>query len=491
MTTLRGNPPPLLTDVVASVRQAAESATKRPVTGGFSYSVAGTAERLLAPLLGLYLGYAVVRLPEVFTQLAVPHLPMILMLAFLAALVLAIPSEAWRGMWHRSPSLRLVALLAGIAVITAPFGIWPASSYAALRTRYFLCATIFLCCMVFLRDRRNLRIAISIYVLCVAAVSLDVIRTYDPNAPVFDDNGQQIDPEIVAANPDMHRLKAVGVSLDPNDFGAVLCTTFPLALWLSVGSLRRRVFWSGIAILLVAAVVPTQSRGSELGLVAAMAVVLSVGARGWRRWLSIAMIAGCVGLFLMMASGLGAAGRFTDFSQNDYNVAGNSGRWYFWKQGIVWMIKRPWGYGIENYPTFFGIMNDGTERSAHSTWVQYGMELGVAGLAAFVALCAASVNGLRRARTAAAAWRGQYPAADDEGVLAGYMLALLAGVLVSASFLSNAYYPLLYMSLGIVAAVLLGNPLPATGTQSTAAKADGAPIHRRRLRSFPSPATPG
>ena len=491
MTTLRGNPPPLLNDVVAAVREAAEAAPKRPVASRFSLTSAGGAERVLAPLLGLYLGYAVVRLPEVFTEVAVPHLPMILMLAFLAALVLAIPADAWRLVWHRSKAMRLVAQLAGIAVITAPIGIWPAASYDALRTRYFLCAAVFLCCLFFLRDRRNFRIAVSIYVLCVAAVSFDVIHTYDPNAPVFDKDGNQIDPAVVAASPDLHRLKAVGVSLDPNDFGAVLCTTFPLALWLSVGSVRRRVFWSGVAVLLVAAVVPTQSRGSELGFVAAMAVILSVGARGWRRWVSIALVAGCVGLFLMMATGLGAAGRFSDFSENDYNISGSSGRWYFWRQGIVWMLKRPWGYGMENYPTFFGIMNDGTERAAHSTWVQYGMELGVAGIVTFVLLCVVSVKGLRQLRKAAVAWHDRHPAAKEEEVLAGHMLALTAGVLVSASFLSNAYYPLLYMSLGLVAAVLLGNRLPATELQTSAPSPSEPGPPRRRLRTFPRPAASG
>jgi hypothetical protein len=47
---------------------------------------------------------------------------------------------------------------------------------------------------------------------------------------------------------------------------------------------------------------------------------------------------------------------------------------------------------------------------------------------------------------------------DGEAVLNGHMLAMLAGVLVTGSFLSNAYYPLTYMALGIAAAALLGSP---------------------------------
>ena len=38
------------------------------------------------------------------------------------------------------------------------------------------------------------------------------------------------------------------------------------------------------------------------------------------------------------------------------------------------------------------------------------------------------------------------------------MMAMMAGTLVTGSFLSNAYYPLMYMMLGIAAASLLGSP---------------------------------
>ena len=186
----------------------------------------------------------------------------------------------------------------------------------------------------------------------------------------------------------------------------------------------------------------------------------------------------------MMAAGIGAAGRFSDFGSNDYNVAGNEGRMFFWRQGFVWMLKRPWGYGITNFSTYFGILN-GQERAAHSSWVQYGVELGIAGLVLFVMLCVVLVKGLRRLRKQAAALRERYPAAKDEEILAGHVLAMLAGVLVTGSFLSNAYYPLMYMALGMAGATLLGSPLtehlPAPHSAPAAA---GHPRARRRLRTF-------
>ena len=372
----------------------------------------------------------------------------------------------------------------GIAIVTAPFGVWPSESLQFLQERFSVSVLVFVTCLVLLRDRRNFRTAVSIYVLCTAAVCVNVVHTYDPNAVVYNDDGNPIDPELVAERPELRRLKSVGISLDPNDFGAILATTFPLALWLSVGNLRRRVFWTGIAGLMVAAVVPTQSRGSELGFIAVAVVIVTLGATGWRRWMSTALVIGCVGLFLMMASGIGAGARFADFGGDDYNIAGNEGRMFFWRQGFVWMLKRPWGYGISNFPTYFGMLN-GPERAAHSSWVQYGMELGVAGLVLFTTLCAGLVKGLRRLRKHAAALSDRDPIAKDEQILAGHMLAMLAGVLVTGTFLSTGYHPLMYMALGLAGATLLGSPLADRIREpDTPPVPQGHPRAQRRLRTF-------
>src|SRR5690606_22505481 len=98
----------------------------------------------------------------------------------------------------------------------------------------------------------------------------------------------------------------------------------------------------------------------------------------------------------MLVVSEGQITRFLDFSPDDYNLS-NQGRWFFWRQGFVWMLKRPWGYGMGNFGTYFGWLN-GRDRAAHSLWVQYGMELGVLGLILIVALAAASWKGLKRLR---------------------------------------------------------------------------------------------
>lgn len=468
-------------DLIAAVRAATSATPKRPRPAGFSLTTSSPGELALAPFVGLYLGYAVVRLPEVFKELEVPRGPMVMMLLFVGMLAVATPPEAWRMIWQRSQAIRLAVVIMGLVVVTTPLGIWPSGSFNFLRQRYVISFVIFLTCLVFLRDRRALRMAATVFVFSVTAVSLNVLRTYDPNAVVLDPDGEPILPEVLEARPELRRLSVIGGGLDSNDFGAILATAFPLALWLSVGSFSRRVIWTGAAAAMVMAIVPTQSRGSMLGMMAAATVVVGAGARGWRRVLTFLLVGAGMAAFAYMAIKGGASDRFSDFGADDYNMT-NEGRIYYWRQGMVWMLKRPWGYGIANFPTYFGMLN-GPDRAAHSSWVQYGMELGVAGLVTFAALCTVLVNGLRRMRSAAVAARHTVANADAYEVQAGHMLAMLAGVLVTGTFLSNAYYPMMYMALGMAGATILGSPFdtsvqPAPLTEPAQTTVTG--VRRRR-----------
>lgn len=464
------------------VKAAQASAPRQKGPGGFSLTTAGGSERLAAPLVGVLLGWTVARLPEVFPAAAIPRLPMILLATFVLLLTLAIPFDGWRRMWDRSLALRAVAALLALAVLTAPLGIWISGSITFIEERYLITVIVFLACMVFLRDRRTMRAAMMLYVICVAIIAAYTLATYDPTALRIDEYGQVIDPNEVGI--DSIRI-TVGISLDANDWGAVLATTVPIALWLSFGGLFRRILWGGIAILLAVAVVPTASRGSLLGLVAGALVLIAVGARGWRRGLMLVAV-GAAGLIFAAVATEGQTDRFLDFGSDDYNLT-NEGRIYFWKQGMVWMLKRPWGYGIGNFPVYFGWLND-AERAAHSSWVQYGMELGVLGLGLFVLLCATLARDLKRQHGYASSLSPMVGrAAETEAVLSGHMLAALAAALVTGSFLSNAYYPLTYMALGLAAATVLGFPLAdATAVPRVMAP----PVPNENWRRPSSPAGP-
>ncbi len=462
-------------DLVREATASKGGAGSRGRSDTFGLDRAGPSERWIPPFLGLYLVYAVVRLAEVFPVLEIPKLQMIMMAVFLTTLVVFIPPTGWRVIWDASMPLRLVTILFGISIVTIPLGIYMMGSLEFVRERYVVAVMVFFTCTVLLRDRRSFRTALTVFVIGVAVVAAYALLTYDITQYAFDRYGNPIPVEDV--NLEQIRIR-VGASLDANDWGAVLASTAPLALWLSIGSFTRRIIFLPITALLIIAVVPTGSRGTFLGLVAGAMVLITVGTKGWNRILTLSLIT-IAGVGFATVATSGHLERFLDFGPDDYNLT-NEGRWYFWRQGFVWMIKRPWGYGIGNFGTYFGWLN-GPDRAAHSMWVQYGMELGVAGLVAIVALVRSLVKGLNRLRHRI----GSGSAVDRaDAILAGHMLAALAGMLVTGSFLSNAYYPLTYMILGLASAALLGRTNAVAPLQPEP-RPDPTPRPGRRVRVSP------
>jgi hypothetical protein len=460
------------------------------VAAFFSLSKGRPAEGAIAAFLGIYLGYAVARLQEVFPKYAVPRLPFVLTLIFIGALAITIPPHGWRAVWQRSNAVRTVAFLLGLAVVTMPIGIWMMGSFEFLKDRFIITVIVYLSCAVFLRDRRHLRRAVAIYLLAVTAITAKSVFFPEPLsegmlADIAEANERR---EAAGLEPVVSRLY-VSLSLDPNDYGSILVSAIPLALWLGHGSFRRRLFWGAIALLLVGGVVPTASRASMLGLIAiGFALVLQAENTRTRAWMGV-LAAGGAAVFLATVS-QGQLGRFTDLGSDDYNFTSTSGRLSFWRQGMIWMIKRPTGLGIDNFPT----MHDwvmGAERAAHNSFVQYGAELGVIGLAAFIYLWYWLLRGLRRHRVAALAYRRVDPVTGTtEAALASSAFALLIGTMITGFFLSNGYNTVLYMPLGIATAVLLGSPLEASPAPGLAASHVPSRRFARAPRPVPVPRRP-
>jgi O-antigen ligase len=255
-------------------------------------------------------------------------------------------------------------------------------------------------------------------------------------------------------NPEL--LRQTFGSLDPNDLAAVMATAFPLALWLATGSFMRRMIWTPCAMVMAVGVVPTMSRGGLLGLAAAAIVLILVGTRGFKRILMAGTLALGAVAFMSLAGD-----RIGNISGEDYNFTQSEGRIAIWKRGIVWTIKRPWGYGLNNFPYYFGLLN-GPDRAAHNSLIQYSVELGVLGIGAYLMICASLVKSLLKIRRNAMK-RGRE--GQELVTLSGHVLAMLAACWTTGFFLSNAYYPLTYMALGIGSAVVLsrmGSVDPAT-----------------------------
>lgn len=441
------------------------AAPARPTHSRFSLTETAPWVRSMAVLFGVFLCYAVFRIQELYPALNVRNLPLMMAIAVALGVVASMPVAGWRTIWDTAPSMRWQALLVVLAVVTAPVGIWMSGSLWSFTFIYSISVIVFLATVVFLRDRRAMTTVFRMLLLIITILALYTLG----------------DEARTMGKSDRVKL---GVSLDPNDLAMLFVVMAPLALYMSRRKGVRSGWWTLVAVLCVVAVIPTQSRGAILGLGAATIALVALGTSGWKRTFYLALaIAGAFGLFAL-ASAMGAD-RLSDFS--DYS--GGESRTAIWKRGLVWMSWRPWGYGLDNFPIFFGWMN-GRDRAAHNSFIEVGVELGVLGLLAFVMLWLHTARDLLRQRRHALSLRAT-PGADREAALATFVLAAMAGAAGCGFFLSKAYAGITLFTQGLGIAVLLGYPFRDAAGQAAPPPQPTGPARRGGAAMRAPPAARG
>ncbi|MGH2484445.1 MAG: O-antigen ligase family protein [Ktedonobacterales bacterium] len=220
------------------------------------------------------------------------------------------------------------------------------------------------------------------------------------------------------------QIRVVGTFAQPNPFAAYMNLALPLAVALALFARDRRVRWvAGAAgVILFAAEYLAHSRGALLGLAAALVVIAALG---WRRERP-AIIAACVAIpvvALAWVAGLIPA-RLTTAVTNQFHVAGTTvcgqvnardfstvERIAHWVAGLRMFAAHPiLGVGAGNYSAAyprFACADWATPLGhAHNYYINTAAELGVIGVAAFLALVGCAL---------ALGWRAAHrgPAVDD------------------------------------------------------------------------------
>ncbi len=414
-------------------------------SSSFSLTKAAGPERALGPLFGLFLTYSVARVQEVFPQIEVPSLPKVIGFICLLVLATTINRTGWKTIWRSSIIFRAMVGLLGLALVTMFIGIWSVGSWDFFQKKYMVQWGTFLIGTVLFRDRRILRQSLQYYCLAVAAAAYMAVSG---------------NTEIVGKEGRVYIAGDRG-SIDPNDFGAILIGTIPLTLWLASSSGKLgKLLWYSAALVMTAAVAPTASRGALLGIAAVALSLILIGTSGFKRLIMGGGVALGMFLFQVVATDEQLA-RFGAFGgEQDYNMSDKSeGRLAIWKRGIVWTIKRPTGYGLGNFPVYFGWLN-GREKAAHSALIQTGVELGVAGLALFLLIYGTGVRDGRRYLAELKRLPKRDPRRTAESSLTGFSIAALLGIFTTGLFLSAAYASITMLVFAVTAGVHLGRASP-------------------------------
>lgn len=395
------------------------------------------ADRLLKALAWMLLAY-VWRIQDVFPILAKIQLPLLvggLSLAFFVAS----RDPARRLQYLRAPLVWLVVGLLGIMLAGVPTSLWPRHSLTfALKDEMTNLVFMGLVALS-VRSMRDLE--------WYAKINLYGALFYAMIVNVFFHVGND------------GRLGNL-VYYDANDFALIMVSTIPFAVYfLRPESPAKQRLLGLLALgLFLLGVVKSGSRGGFIGLVAVLVYVLLRYRAVPSRLRLLAAVTG-VGLIAV----LGSDKYWTQISTilnptSDYNWTDPQGRRQVWERGLGYVEHHPvFGVGVGSYPIAEGTLSDiAHDRAArgqgfkwsvaHNSFLETAAELGVPGLAVFLAMFVVALRLL--ARVGPGRRYGPW-ITRRETALAQMLLGALFGFAVAGFFVSAEYFSYLYFLFGL------------------------------------------
>jgi putative inorganic carbon (hco3(-)) transporter len=274
---------------------------------------------------------------------------------------------------------------------------------------------------------------------------------------------------LVAVKAVLNPAGRVGSSFlgDPNDVSLLLDMMLPFVLCMFVyqKSGTVKLIYLGIAVVCVAGIVSTASRGGFLGLLAVMVV-------SW--WVSPRKILVLVVLCIAVAVAYKVTDqkyidRITTIQSTEEGTA--KGRLDSWKAAWAMFEDHPLGVGPANFgirfPEYQGTAfgrHGMWGRAAHSLWFTLLAELGVPGAILYVLMFRANWRSLKRLK--------ELPPEASEQRLARLLCvayaASLAGFFAAGTFVSVLYYPHYWFVSAMIVATerALAPPAPVTLPQA-------------------------
>ncbi len=383
------------------------------------------------------------RLHEVFPQLYSLHIPQLLALGTLVSLAWSLWTRRLNAYWTRELSIFFLFFC------IVSLGVFFASNRAEAMASY---------------TGNYVKIAVMVVAIAWLAVGIKVLRL---SSWVIIFSGV-----LVGGVAIMNKMKGIGLvegtrvtigrdigSMlgDPNDLALVLL--FPAGFALSY-VLNRGVSWpqrvmAGLAFLiLISAVVATQSRGGLLGIAAVMGVF------AYRRVKSKALLALVAFIALSVLFTLaGVSDRASGGAHEEGIDESAMGRIYAWGAALKMAVHNPLtGVGLNNFLLNYWIYSDhwdGQNHAVHSTWFGVLAEAGFLGLLVFIAMIALIYRCIFRSlyRLEITGLLRDLPARPGAYTIAEGILASMVGITVSATFLTMGFTWPIYILLSLATAL--------------------------------------
>ena len=383
-------------------------------------------------------------------------------------------------------TMGLIAL--GFAIlVTAPFSIWPGGAIGVFTDMYLKVLVVFVLMMNTLTTPRRLEQITWLVLVCCGIIAAESVFDYARGVNLVE-GGRLAGP-------------GNGMFSNSNDLAMNMVTFLPVAAvyaMLPRYSTVRRLSAAVIAVLMLAVIVFTKSRGGMLGLCAMFLALLYFGQKIRRGFGMSAVVILLIAAPFVPGSYWERMSSITDTQKDETEFTGSrEARRSLMEDGIQTFLERPLtGVGAGQFKNYNPPWRQAQWNETHNALLQVASELGVLGLLAFAFL-------IVRAWTAAAATRrmltkprkratsGAVIAAMDEEerrwlfATAVGMSAGIIGWFVCSMFASVAYNWMFYYLLALVVAareLTRDRVSAASAVQAAAARSASVPAARAPLK---------
>jgi O-antigen ligase len=398
--------------------------------------------------IGLMLFTAVlfIRPQDQIPGLAMLHLAEI---AALVGLVPMISGRLSRGLTP-VPVTTETTLLVGFGLVivgTAPFSVWPGGTIALFAQIYVKALVVFLLMISTLNSPARLERFTWLILVCIGYVAFRGALSYARGVNLVEDDR--------LAGP------VSGIFGNPNDLALNMVTFLPFAITVALSRLRpggRRFAASAIALLMVATVVFSKSRGGALGLFV-MVTSLAILARRINPGAGVAAVVALLIIAPLAPSSFwNRMASIVDARQDEMEFRGSrEARRLLIEEALRTFAEQPLtGIGAGQFRNYNPPGRQVPWRETHNVLLQVAAETGIAGLILFVALIWRGGSAATRTRRLllSSPTSGAFAMTERErDLMHEYSVAALAAIIgwfCCAMFASVAYNWTFYYLLGLL-----------------------------------------
>jgi O-antigen ligase len=352
-----------------------------------------------------------------------------------------------------TPETMALIAFAGVILATAPFSIWP-GGVAEVFYDYLKIVVVFVLMLNTLTTPKRLEQLTWLIIVCCGYIAARAVFDYARGINLVE--GGRVNGAVG------------GIFGNPNDLALNMVTFLPAALMVALTprhSSMRRITAAGIAILMLATIVFTKSRGGALGLGAVLVALIFLGRRIRRGFATMALGAVLVATPLMPSSFWARMETIVNEEADAVHYTGSrEARRVVMEEGIDAFLAFPMtGVGAGQFKNYNPPERREPWRETHNALIQVAAETGMFGLAIFAFLIVR--GGLAAAQTRrllARPRKSTTPDAlslmmtdGDRRSLYAYTAALTAGLVgwfACSLFASVAYNWTFYYLLALIVA---------------------------------------